>query len=74
LLDRRPFGFASLARVAWFTVATLVLVLIAAAVVGHWRERALYKQLAEHNQRDIAEHRSMGSAPMKPIPPVGSGF
>jgi hypothetical protein len=55
-----------MARLAGLVAAALVLLTIAAAIVGHWRERALYEQLAHHNQRgasdsEVIEHRSIGS-------------
>jgi hypothetical protein len=37
-------------RLVAFGAAALALLFIAAAIVGHWRERAVYKQLAEHNE------------------------
>ena len=52
-------------RLVAFGAAALALLFIAAAIVGHWGERAVYKQLAEHNQHssDLIEHRSAGAAP-----------
>jgi len=52
-------------RLVAFGAAALALLFIAAAIVGHWRERAVYKQLAEHNQHssDLIEHRPAGAAP-----------
>ena len=61
-------------RLVWLALAALVLLLTAAAVVGHWRERALYEQLADQNHRaDSMEHRSATSAPVRSLPPIGSG-
>ena len=50
-------------RLVAFGAAALALLFIAAAIVGHWRERAVYKQLAEHISSDLIEHRSAGAAP-----------
>jgi hypothetical protein len=52
-------------RLVALGAAALALLFIAAAIVGHWRERAVYNQLAEHNQNSSAliEHRSAGAAP-----------
>ena len=52
-------------RLVALGAAALALLFIAAAIVGHGRERAVYNQLAEHNQHssDLIEHRSIGVAP-----------
>ena len=52
-------------RLVALGAAALALLFIAAAIVGHGRERAVYNQLAEHNQHssDLIEHRSVGVAP-----------
>jgi hypothetical protein len=52
-------------RLVALGAAALALLFIAAAIVGHGRERAVYNQLAEHNQQssDLIEHRSIGVAP-----------
>jgi hypothetical protein len=49
-----------MARLVGLMAVAFVFVLIAAAIVGHWRTRAVYDQLAEHNQRasGLIEHRS----------------
>ena len=47
-------------RLVAFGAAALALLFIAAAIVGHWREQAVYKQLAEHNQHSSPD-RSQAS-------------
>jgi len=53
-----------MARIVGLVAAGLLLVLVAAAIVGHWRERAVYNQLAGYNEpTDLVEHRSASGRP-----------
>jgi hypothetical protein len=51
------------ARLVGLFVLALLLVFAAAMIVGHWRERAVYGQLAEHypvpSDQSVTEHRSV---------------
>lgn len=49
-----------MARLLGLLAAALVLLFMAAALVGQMRERAVYEQLAGRNTRfDVIEHRSV---------------
>jgi FAD/FMN-containing dehydrogenase len=52
-------------RLVAFGAAALALLFIAAAIVRHWRERAVYNQLAEHNQ--VRPHRPKGVSDARPF-------